>query len=167
MNESFESSEKSPLQQAYEMLGVSSMRELSRAYTEEDQRLMKTNEWDYKNPELLTNKIKDLLEQVNESDLSEEEKEWRGEILWFWYHHAISCAVARYRDQKEAQEFALKALEYQSEDHPNQITKLLKHLVFGELELAEQLAEKIEIDYEKETAKELIEDYKEGKFFSE
>mgnify|MGYP001612450306 CR=1 FL=1 len=161
--ESPENASNATLYEAYELMGVTTMYDLSRAYTKEDQKLMKEGTWDYKNPDLLTNKIKILLEKVDPTTLSEEEKEWRGEILWFWYHHAISCALWRYKDKERAQECAEKALGYQDEDHPNKITRLFYFLLHDDLKAAEDLAEGIEND--KETAQWLIDDYVTGKWF--
>ncbi len=162
--ESSENVSSNPLHQAYELIGVTTMHGLSRAYTAEDQKLMKEGKWDYENPELLTNKIKILLEKIDPTTLSEEEKEWRGEILWFWYHHAISCAISRYKDKERAQEYVEKALEYQDNDHPNKITRLFYFLLHDDLKAAEDFAEEIEND--KETAQWLIDDYVAGKWFA-
>ena len=72
--------------------------------------------------------MKDILESLDPVGLTTDEKEWRQEILWYWYHHAISCAIAGYQDKAAAQMYAAKALEFQSEGHPNQITRLLYSL---------------------------------------
>ena len=157
--------EKSPIKEAYLLLGAKTPLELSQLYTVEDQKLMKSNEWDYANPDLITNKIKDILERIDTDTLSEQEREWRGEILWFWHHHAISCAIARYKDKTQAQIFAAKALEVQPEDHPNKITRLLYLLVNDKLEEAETWVSKIEDEHEKSTARDLVEGYKEKGFF--
>lgn len=153
----------SPIKDAYVLLGAKTPMELSRLYTAEDQRLMKSHEWDHLNPELLTNKVKSILETVDPKTLTEDEQEWRNEILWFWYHHAISTAIARYKDLDSAKEFANKAMEYQSEDHPNKITKILQFLINDKLEEAEEFAETISTESaESETAKYLIDNYKVG-----
>lgn len=162
--ESLENIQSKPLHTIYELMGVTSMHDLNRAYTEEDQKLMKEGRWDYEDPELLTNRVKSLLEQVDPITLSEEEKEWREEILWFWYHHAISCAVWRYADRQRAQEYASKALEHQDSNHPNKITKLLYYLVHDDLVSAEKLTETMDLD--KETAISVIDEYKEKRFFT-
>jgi hypothetical protein len=155
--------DKSPIKEAYVLLGAKTPQELSRLYTAEDQRLIKSHEWDYKNPELLTNKIKDILESINPEILTRDEQEWRSEILWFWYHHAISTAISRYKDLVSAREFADKATEYQSDDHPNKITKILQLLVNDKLEEAEEFAKTIPTEsVESETAQYLIDNYKDG-----
>ena len=125
---------------------------------------MKSGEWDYKNQELVVNKVKDVLEGLDPAFLSEEEKEWRGEILWFWYHHAISCAIWHYHDKPAAIEFSNKALSYQSPEHPNKITKLLSLFVEGKMSEAEEWAKGIQNEVEKETAAYVIEDYKKHGF---
>jgi len=164
--------EKSPqqesmggLKKAYELLGAKTPLELSNLYSIEDQKLMKSNNWDYANPDLITNKVKNILESINESDLTDEEKEWRQEILWFWYHHAISCAIWRYQDKEAAKLYASRALEYQSEDHPNKVTKLLHLLVNDQFEEAEEWAQTIQEEPEKGTGSELLKEYKEQGFF--
>lgn len=153
----------SPIKEAYVLLGAKTPLELSRLYTAEDQRLMKLHEWDYKNPDLLTNKVKNILESVDHKTLTEDEQEWRNEIIWFWYQHAISTAIALYRDLDGAKDFAEKAIEYQSEDHPNKITKILQLLINDKLEEAEEFAKTISPEsVESETAQYLIDNYKVG-----
>jgi hypothetical protein len=158
--------EKSPMKEAYKMLGAKTPLELSNLYSERDQELMKSEEWDYNNPELITNKIKNILEPIDPETLTEDEREWRAEIIWFWYHHAISCAAARYKDKEAAQMYATKAVEIQPEDHPNKITHLLFYLVHDRLQEAEELVAALAPkDDEKDTAESLIEGYKEIGFF--
>jgi len=159
--------EKSPLKEAYLLLDAKSPVRLSNLYSEEDQKLMVTQAWDYDNPELVTNKIKEILESVDVSKLSEEEKEWRNEILWFWYHHAISCAIWRYKDQRAAQEYSARALEFQSAGHPNQITKLFYFLTRDQLSEAEAWAQEIHEEPEKSTAADILDWYKKGEFYKE
>ncbi|HEY4490187.1 MAG TPA: hypothetical protein VJC12_02945 [Candidatus Paceibacterota bacterium] len=163
-NEVFEI-ERSPLRAAYVLLAAKTPLGLSHRYSEEDQKLMKDGSWDYNNPNLVVNKVKEILEAVDSATLTEEEKEYWQEILWFWHHHAISCATWRYKDKEKAQFHAAKALEYQSENHPNTITKLLYLLINDKLEEAEEWASQIPIDLEKETADALVKEYKEKGFF--
>ncbi len=157
--------ENSPLKEAYLLLDAQTPVELSNLYSAEDQKLMKSGSWDYNNSELITNKIKGVLEPTDPAELTIEEKEWRQEILWFWYHHAISCAIWRYKDKTKAQEYSLKALEYQSEDHPNKITRLLYLLVNNQVLEAEKWAKEITEEPEKNSAVDLINDYKDKPFF--
>ncbi len=160
----FETHQKSQLAEVYRMLGASTPLEMSNLYTEEDQKLMKSGQWDYDNPELITNKIKVSLESIDKSSLNEEESDWRNEILWFWYHHAISCAIEK-NDKIAAQKYAEKALEIQSDDHPNKITKLLYLLVHDKLEEAEAWALNIDEELEKSTAQYQLEIYKNQGYF--
>lgn len=153
------------LKKACELLGVKTPLELSNLYTREDQKLMKSNSWDYANQDLVTNKIKNILEQVSESGLTDEEKEWRREILWFWYHHAISCAIWRYQDKEAAKLYASKALEYQPTDHPNKISRLLYFLVNDQPEQAEEWLKTIRDESEKITGLKLLEEYRGHQFF--
>lgn len=157
--------ENSPLREAYRLLNARTPLELSNLYTAEDQKLMALHEWDYKNPELVVNKIKEILEATDANNLSPDEQDWRREILWFWYHHAISCAIWRYKDKNTAQSYTTMALKYQSENHPNKITKLFDFLVNDKLGEAEHWAGAIEEDPEKTTAAELLDEYKKGDFF--
>lgn len=185
MNKRFENREdsKSALQEAYELVGAHTPLELDHLYIQEDQRLRKSGEWDYDNSELLTNKVKDILERVDSSQLTEEEAEWRQDILWFWYHHAISCAVWKKNDKEAAKFYAEKALEIKPVDERNQITQLLHFLVHDKMQEAQEWVEDIPDTFrrypdeepsednpelenpEKNTARELLEDYKQGKFF--
>jgi hypothetical protein len=159
--------EKSPLKEAYILLNAKSPLELNNLYSEEDQKLIKTHMWDYDNPDLITNKIKEILERVDVSALSEEEQEWRNEILWFWNHHAISCAIWRYKDQRAAQEYSERALEFQSTEHPNQITRLFYFLTRDQLDEAEKWVREIHEEPEKSTAADLISWYKKGDFYKD
>ena len=102
---------KSPIKEAYLLLKVNSPFELSKKYTEEDQKIMHAKLWDYKNHELIINKIQIILETADSSNLSAEENYCKSNILWFWYHHAISSAIWRYSDKEKAKEFFLKAVE--------------------------------------------------------
>lgn len=154
--------EKSPMKEAYVLLDATTPQELSRHYTDEDQKLMKAYAWDYKNSELVTNKIKEILEAVS-GVLTEDEQKWRSEILWFWYHHAISAAIALHNDIEAAKGFAKKALEYQSEDHPNKITKLFDLLLNDKLGEAEEWVKTIDpASVQFKTAQYLIENFKKG-----
>ncbi len=151
---------KSPIKEAYSLLNAHTPLELNNFYTAEDQKLFKSGSWDYANPELVINKVKTILESASEDGMSDEEKEWRKEILWFWYHHAISCAIFKYKDKEAAKEYSQIALQYKAIDHPNKITDILNLLLDGNISAAEELAQILETD--KETALGLIEDYKQG-----
>ena len=106
--------EKSPAKEAYVLLRAKTPLELSNLYSAEDQRLMLVGSWDYANEQSVVNKVKNILEPIDPFTLNADEREWRQEILWFWYHHAISCAIWRYKDKAAARIYAAKALEYQS-----------------------------------------------------
>jgi len=150
--------------EACKLLDAKTPLELSRRYTKEDQKLIKSGVWDYENSELIINQIKDLLLIVDSSSLNEEEACWRNEILWFWYHHAISCAIHK-KDKTAAQFFAETALLIQDNNHPNMITKLLYLLVHDDVEEAEKWITSIREEPEKTTACELLEDYRKKGFF--
>lgn len=157
--------EKSPIREAYLALNAETPLELSNLYTKEDQKLFRSGGWDYNDSGSIINKIKNILENVNAEHLTEDEKNWRQEILWFWYHHAISCAIGLYKDKEKAKEYAAKALELQPDDHPNKITRLLDLLVNDKLPEAEKFAETITEEPEKTTAADTIREFKEKGFF--
>ena len=112
------------IRQAYRLFGVSDPLGFQRAYTSHDQTLMKSRQWSAYNPELIINRAKVILEQMDFDTLGEQEKLWFTEVLWFWYHHAISSEVLRSR----AREYADKALSLMDDEHPNRITRLLWYL---------------------------------------
>ena len=153
------------LEDVYALVGVQDIKALNNAYVREDQRLFKSGEWDYDNPELLTNRIKKALEEVDPRPLPLYERSWRREILWFWYHHAISCAIWRYKDREMAKVYAAEAIVCQGRNHPNQITRLLFLLVNDRVEEARAWAAQIGDSVEQKTADELFLDYVSGRFF--
>ena len=155
--------ERSPLKDAYTLLGAKTPMQLQLAYDKADQDLMKNRAWDYNNPGLSINKVKQILEVTNPSELTEDEREWREEILWFWYHHAISCAIARYHDRAAAKMYAEKALSYKTEKNPNRITKLFQLLLDDKIADAEAWATTVHED-EKDAAEFLVSEYRAGKF---
>ncbi len=150
---------RSPMKSAYLLLGAHFPAQLYRLYSAEDQKLMKARAWDYKNPELLVNKIKEIVEPCDPSTLTPREKVWRQELLWFWYHHAISSALWKHKDRERAQLFSAKALEYKSGDNPNAFTKLLELLAHDEIDEARQFAAEITQEPERLEAPGLIDDY--------
>lgn len=119
---------------------------------------MKSSTWDYDNPGLICNQVKSELEKIDMISLTEEEREWVQETLWFWYHHAISCAI-RKGDKATAQKMAEKAVDIQPKNHPNQITQLLYYLVHDNLEGARVYAKDIQDEMEQDTAEFLMKSY--------
>lgn len=151
--------------EAFSLLGVQNFYDLSRAYTREDQILMKSGDWDPNNPSLITNQTKVILEKIDPKELNESDRMWLNEILWFWYHHAISCE----RNRIQAQAYATKALELQTKNHPNRITKLLWFLVYDKVTEAKQWMadappDKDEIEHQ--NGLDLIHEYEEQKFWN-
>ena len=124
-----------------------------------DQRRMRSLKWDYTKDSLDTRIVFDLV-QVPQTELTPDEN-WRvNQMIWLWYHHAVSCAISRHKDRKKALEFVNKALEYQAriKDHPNKITPLFKLLLLGKLDEAKNFAK--EPDFaDRDLAKDLIEDW--------
>jgi len=131
------------LQKAYELAGVNEPLALYTAYSKLEQVLFKNRTWDYDNPDQTHNQIKREVEEINLDSLNEDEALWCREIMWYWHHHAISAAAIWKRDKTMARIFATKALEHQTADHPNKITRLLYFLVHSEFEKAEEWAKTI------------------------
>lgn len=117
--------------------------------------------WDYDNPQQIHNKIKVELEEIDLATLSESERDWCREILWFWHHHAISCAYWK-QDRDAACFHSAKALGYQEPGHPNKITKLLFFLIRDEIAQARLWAETIDDEVESLTAQNLLAWYERG-----
>lgn len=156
------------LKEAFGFLQASSPSELAHKFIEEDQRLLKTGTWDYKNPELVINKVKELVERVVDDGLMKGDKEADRElrdILWFWYHHATGKAIWSYKDKKNAQEFSTRALKYQTADNPNQITRLLYFLVHDQDAEATAWSETITEEPDKTASDRILEEYRAGNFF--
>ena len=153
-------SPRNPLRNVYAILNVSDAEEMHTAYTREDQRLMTSGEWDYNDPTLLINQVKEMLEATNPGLLTEHERTWREHTLWFWYHHAVSCAVERYKDRDTAKRYALKALEYHGADNPNRVTRLLYLLVDDDVASAERWVAEMAGNPDERTAIELLDEYK-------
>ena len=118
--------------------GVASVIGLETMCQNVDQERMKSGMWDYKNTTSLNTRIVRDLERVTRSDLTEDER-WRVEqMIWMWYHHAVSCAIYKYKDREAALGFVRKALEYQKRipNHPNKITSLFLLLLNGKIRKA-------------------------------
>jgi hypothetical protein len=164
--ESFDTS-KSPLKEAYRLLDVKTPRELQESYEIKDKKLMKSGIWDYYDQNLITNKIKKILENVDENELTSEEEDVVHKILWLWYQEAINCAIWKYRNREKAKECAEKALNYQKGKYPNKITRLLYFLVNDKLEEAEEWEKIIEAEdgKERKMANHLVSEYKKHNFF--
>ncbi|MHB1163555.1 MAG: hypothetical protein ACYCZZ_03510 [Minisyncoccota bacterium] len=156
------------LKEAYALLQASSSSELAREFIKEDQRLLKAQNWDYKNSELVLNKVKEIVESVIDSGFTTDDKEGDDDlktILWFWYHHAIGYAIWDYKDKAEALEFSAKALKYQTSDNPNKITRLLYLLVRDEEKDAATWLETVREEPDKTAARGVMEEYRAGNFF--
>lgn len=149
---------------AFQLLGVDNFRSLSLAYTVEDQKLMKAGTWDDTDLSLITNRVKRCLEDINPDVLNEDDQVWWNEIMWFWYHHAISCAVYKKKDKALAQRYADKAREIQGPlGHPNRITELFRLLVHDEIDEARNMVDCLTA--EAETARLTLAEYERGEFF--
>jgi len=157
---------KSVLKNVYAEFSVNDPGELDDIFMREDQKLMKESLWDYNNNDLITNKIKDMIEEVGVSSIKDEkERRWIKNILWMWYHHAISCALWKYGDKEMAKKYSSKALKMQNSDNPNKITRLLYLLIRDDINSAVWLVKKITENPEKTTAKHILKLYKKGDFY--
>ncbi|MFA6585531.1 MAG: hypothetical protein WCS97_03785 [Candidatus Paceibacterota bacterium] len=155
------------LKVAYALLHASSPSELAQKFIQEDQVLLKTSAWDYKNPELVINKVKDIVERALHagSTMDEQSEDDLRTILWFWYHHAIGFAIWGSKDRAKAKEFSKKALEYQTGDNPNMITRLLYLLVHNKEKEAGRWLKTILTDPDKTVSQGIWQEYKAGNFF--
>jgi len=109
-----------------------------------------------------------ILETVDARTLTKEERYERGNILWLWYHHAITYAVWIRKDRMLAQRYSSLALKNQPEGHPNKITRLLYLLIRDRLADAKIWSRTIRAtkgNPEKETAAHIIKRYEDGAFF--
>ena len=140
---------------------VSTVVELVQLADDDDQQLMHSREWDYKVDSLNT-RIVDDLKRVPRKELVGDEMWQVEQVIWFWYHHATSCAIYRHNDRKQALYFVKKALRYQARipAHPNKVTHLLYLLLKGRLSEAKALVPTMNED-EVETGRELVEEWKE------
>ena len=156
------------LKEAYMLLEASSTSELARKFIAEDQRLLKAQSWDYKNPELVLNKVKEIVEHIIDDGFVEGDKDSADDlktILWFWYHHATGYVIWDYKDREKAFEFSSKALKYQTADNPNQITRLLYLLIRNEEKEASACLETIKEESDKTAARGIMKEYRTGNFF--
>lgn len=152
------------IKRAFALLGVGNFHDLSNAYAQEDQVLMKAGTWDDQDPTLITNQVKGILEGINPAALDEVDRFWWREIMWFWYHHAISCAIWTRKDRTLAQRYADTARKIQGQlGHPNRITEMLRLLVYGQLEDAQELSDQLLT--EAHSAEQLLKEYERGEFF--
>ncbi|MBP9836808.1 MAG: hypothetical protein KBC78_03160 [Candidatus Pacebacteria bacterium] len=157
--------EKSPMSEAYRLLGAIDPQDLQNKYTAAEQIAFKSRVvpimWDYNNPDQIQNKVKEIIEQADTSGMDEIELEIRERIIWFWYHHAISVA-GWHKDKEKMKFFSEKAMEY--EDESNVLTRTMYLLVHDRIEEAEDWIKLRSIDpvsqEDIETCKEMIENYK-------
>jgi len=161
-------SEHNSIKEAYALLQASSPSELVRKFIKEDQRLLKAQIWDYKNSELVLNKVKEIVESAINNGFATGDKDSEDElkdILWFWYHHATGYAIWGYKDKVKALEFSLKALKYQTSDNPNQITRLLYLLVRNQDVEATDWLKTIVNEPDKTASYGIMKEYLAGNFF--
>lgn len=158
------------LKEAYVLLHASSPGELAKKFIKEDQRLLRTQTWSYRNPKLVLNKVKEIVEKAVDDGFTTGNKEGDDDLrdmLWFWYHHAIGYAIWDHGDQTEAQEFSTKALKYQTADNKNQITRLLYLLVRNRDAEAAAWLETIVDEPDKTASYGVMNEYLAGNFFKQ
>lgn len=170
--------EDSGIESPFEKFGVSSLEEFQDKFCQLDQELMGAESsvytFDYKESNLL-NKMKDYLEKIDVSQISEVAKQALFEMLWLWHHHAAQDAMNRYQEKEKAIAYIDKALEYgKLADSQNEITELLSYPYRDQFEKANEYIEhmpdciqelqsdpsvKTVPNQEKDSAKQLFEDY--------
>lgn len=125
-------------------------------FLEEDQKLMKSGKWDYKDETSRLNTLKTSIESTPDSTLSEEQVNDKNSALWLWYHHASQFAYTKHADTQTALAFIDKALEYREKiQSHNQITPLLRLIYMGDMIGAKAFTDTIP-DSEKKTALNLV-----------
>lgn len=113
-------------------------------FHDEDQRLMKSGEWDYLDMATKLNSLKQSVEATSDQSLTEDQLSDKNNALWLWYHHASQFAYGKHKDIPTALAFINKALIYRDKiGLDNQITPLLKLLYIGDLENAKTFADTI------------------------
>jgi hypothetical protein len=132
---------------------------LSNVYSMYDQAAFKDKSWDYDNPNFICRRVVELIEGLPDDEITIEEREWFQEICWFFHHHSASYAIFLKKDKNRAKEEVELALNFQANDHPNKITKLLYYLLSDMLREAEEYVKTIN-GVEFETALWLIDKYK-------
>ena len=65
---------QSILKDVYIGFSVNDPGELQDLYMSEDQKLMKTNEWNYDNPSLVPNKIKCMIEEIGIQNITDKKE---------------------------------------------------------------------------------------------
>lgn len=136
--------------------GVNTVIELETMCCNADQFRMRERAWDYNFYSLDTEIVTDL-KRIPRAELTPDEL-WRVEQrIWMWYHHAVSCAIYKYKDKWKALYYVRKALCYQARipNHPNKITKLFFLLLKGRWTKAKELVG-VMCGVERKTALELI-----------
>jgi hypothetical protein len=137
--------ENSDTESPLERFGISSLDEFQQKFFESDQELMKSGNFDYKNNEILNNQMKEYLEEIDSSQISEQARQKQAEMLWIWYHHAAQDAKERYQENEKAIELKDKALEYrETSGISNEITKLLSMLYKKNFDEAKSYIENID-----------------------
>lgn len=112
--------------------------EIYKKFMDEDQK----GNWDYTDAGLVTNQLKNIFDTMDETKLSNDQKEIRLATFYLWHHHAMQYAYQK-GDLPKALEFSEKALKYKSADHPNKITQLLYFIYRGKNKEATEWASKI------------------------
>ncbi len=143
----------------YKSFNVKDTEELYDLFFTEDQKALDNGSWDYNDSQSIVNKIKSAIELHGLNNINTKDLILIKNILWLWYHHATSVALFNTKDKKSAQDFVSKALDYKSNENPNQITELLNLLANEKIEEAKDYLNLIKDENEKQTASNLVNDY--------
>jgi hypothetical protein len=147
------------LKDVYAMLEAKNPQELDKLFSAEEQMAMESGEWDYNNPDLLINNVKDALEKVDDATITEDEKWAKDNMLWSWYHHATSDAYVK-QDIERLREYSEKAISFG--EHANAATHVMYYLGRNMFEEAERSSEEAEDGETQKMCLSIIEAYKEN-----
>lgn len=93
---------------------------------------MNANAWDYQDRAQPLNQATPWLLAVDQKLLRPDDAYLVREMLWMWYHHAVSCALFRHFDKAAAKMFVREAMSHQNIDCPNRITMLFYILLIDD-----------------------------------
>jgi len=130
------------LQDVLKTFNVADAKALHDKYCEFDRAAFRNGKWNPENQSFICTKIKNLLLEVNVEELTDKDKGWILEILWFWHHHAISASLWRGLLQ-QARDYSFTALAFQAGKHDNQVTLALHLLIHNRFQDVAFLLEQV------------------------
>lgn len=152
------------LQEICNEFGIKDLYELDKLHLKHDQKAIKGGFFNENDADLLNNKIKKRLLELDLEELEKQEKQIVQSTLWLWYHHATTVAIWRDGDLKKARKHCRRAMEYLYPEHPNRITPMIQMLLHGKIEEARKWNEEEVNEVEKEYAVHLLNEYEKGTF---